>query len=149
MPFTSYLRPSSLCAFIWKCEFEKLTFKVSCSYNFKFERLQKMLNAWWDNILGMSQKLHGGGRGHIEIRKKIPKSTNEFFFTHMPTSITRISKQACVTFSLFCWSASHIVHHSVPVTGALKGGGPFGPNILFFAFTVKTRKDVFPLFVIT
>ena len=63
--------------------------------------------------LKISQILHGGDtdRRHNKVNKKakISKSTGESFFTPMPTSIAHISKLTCVTYSLFCWSASHCV----------------------------------------
>ena len=67
--------------------------------------------------LKISQKLHGGDRKHIKVCKKtkISKLTDELFFTPMPTSIVRISKQSCATCSPLCWSALHIMtlslHH--------------------------------------
>ena len=54
--YSSYfLRYARLCKrhlkrFLWKCDFEKWTFKVSYSYSFGFNRLQKMWHFWLENV---------------------------------------------------------------------------------------------------
>ena len=76
--------------------FRNWPFKVSYSYSFGYNKLQKLQN-FEGKFLKINQKLHGGDRRYrptkvCNKKKKISKSTNELFFTPMPTSIVHISK---------------------------------------------------------
>ena len=48
----------------------------------------------WGKCLKINQKIHGGDRRHIKVRKKIKilKSTDGLFFIPMPNPIVHISK---------------------------------------------------------
>ena len=85
--------------FHWKCDFEKSVCKVSNSYSLGFDRLQKRQVFWGGKSLKISQKIHGGDRGHTKVRKKNPENLkiNKWVIFHlMLTSVTHISKKAYV-----------------------------------------------------
>ena len=63
--------------FLWKCDFEILTFRISYSYSFGFDRLHKNAEFFCGKvfeIMKISQKLQGGDRRHIKVRKKTKMS---------------------------------------------------------------------------
>ena len=91
-----------------------MVFKVSYSYSFGFDRLQKLHNFLWANVWKSV-------RNDIEVMENIiryattQKQINKYLkikrwviFHSMPFLVVHISQYAFVTCSLFCWSAWHI-----------------------------------------
>ena len=61
--------------FLWKCDFEKSVFKVSYSYSFGYDKLQKNVEFFVVKCLKISQELHGGDKNMLRY-VKTQKSQN-------------------------------------------------------------------------